>query len=61
MITGAWDASLHHFLNRGNNLNKKLSFPVQCIALNFFLSVSEHLVYRVVLCLNANSQVSSLQ
>lgn len=62
MITGAWYASLNLFLNRENSLYKKLSFPIQYIFLDsVFLSVGEHLVHLVVLCLNANSQLANLQ
>lgn len=54
MIVGAWYASFNNFLNRENSLYKKLSFPIQYSFLDsVFLSVGEHLVHLVALCLDA--------
>lgn len=62
MITGAWNVSFHHFLQRENSLYKKLSFPIHYVFLNsLFYSFPENLFYLVVLCLNANSQLSNFQ
>lgn len=36
MTAGPWDAGFKYFLNRENNLNKQLSFPIWCISLNSF-------------------------